>query len=555
MKSKYLRAAPRHGASGVPRRSRIVRPRYLFANILVTGGIVLGLELAASRILTPFFGVSLYVWSGILSVTLIALALGYKGGGIIAAKAGRGRALLFFAAAGAMAALWLDICLWTYPYIFWTLADFNLVAGSIAACWYLLFLPLVILSALNPLLIALLADERSTGDHGAGSVFFISTVGSVLGVFMVAYGLLPHLTNYRTVDVLALASATLSLTGLLMIRDFTNRMFRIFFFLTVAAFLIAAATLLSGGLERFAYDVTYKGWAWHVVHAEPSSFGNLKVIDCTKGQVSFRMLLNDGMVQNEIMRPSRSIDLFTYALENLAFAAAPGARKALVLGIGAGVVPTAFAKHAIDVQAVDINRKMVKVAKDYLGFKTDNIRIEIQDARPAVRHCRRDNDIVAVDLFHDDGIPEHLVTREFFSDIKSCMSDRGVMVMNSFMKTDAPQAQYALLQTIAAVFGEVYFAREALGPGSNFTSAFIVVRKGGPVGPLDVSLSDVPSFLTRSLSESVKTAEIFKPGDPALRGAPVLSDVSNQWKYLDYPMELAYRRISVTVIPWQILMN
>ena len=53
--------------------------------IFITGGAILALELLASRILTPYFGVSLYIWSGILSITLVSLAAGYWYGGRLAA--------------------------------------------------------------------------------------------------------------------------------------------------------------------------------------------------------------------------------------------------------------------------------------------------------------------------------------------------------------------------------------------------------------------------------------------------------------------------------------
>ena len=161
-----------------------MKPPFLFAKILTTGGIVLGLELAASRVMTPFFGVSLYVWSAVLSVTLIALALGYKAGGILAARLGHDGTMLFFAAAAGLAAVWMNITAWTYPFLFAPLAAADLVLGSIVACLYMLLVPLVILSALNPALVALLRD-RDGADHGAGNVFFVSTVGSVLGIFVV----------------------------------------------------------------------------------------------------------------------------------------------------------------------------------------------------------------------------------------------------------------------------------------------------------------------------------------------------------------------------------
>ena len=50
--------------------------------IFVTGAAILALQLLASRIMAPFFGVSLYIWTGILSITLLCLASGYYVGGI-----------------------------------------------------------------------------------------------------------------------------------------------------------------------------------------------------------------------------------------------------------------------------------------------------------------------------------------------------------------------------------------------------------------------------------------------------------------------------------------
>ena len=45
--------------------------------ILVTGAAILAVQLIASRIMGAFFGVSLYIWTGILSITLLCLAVGY----------------------------------------------------------------------------------------------------------------------------------------------------------------------------------------------------------------------------------------------------------------------------------------------------------------------------------------------------------------------------------------------------------------------------------------------------------------------------------------------
>ena len=532
-----------------------MKPFWLFAKILVTGGAVLALELAASRILTPFFGVSLYVWSAILSVTLIALALGYKFGGDLTRRLDKRRALLLYSAAGALAGLWLNLCVWTYPLLFRPLSDFSLVGGSILACLYLLFVPLVILSALNPLLVLLLAEDQK-GDAGAGRVFFVSTIGSVLGVFAAAFGLMPYLTNYQTVVVLAVFLSTVSLFLLCMMRDFRAPDFRAVFAVSAVSLVIGMATLFSGGLERVEGPIMFNNMQWRIVHTQPSFFGQLQIVDIQTGNgATRRNLFNDGLMQNQFGPGGQSSTLYTYALERLALAAAHKPQKALVLGAGAGVIPAAFAEAGIDVHAVDINPAIVKISRDYLGFDPSSISIAYEDARMSARHCTRDYDIVAVDLFRGDGIPEHLSTREFFADVHACLKPGGVMVMNSFMHVTDPKAEYALVKTIGTVFGDVAFIARRPRHNPDFTVAFIVTRKDAEIGPLRPDLENMPPLMRSQLAEAMTDLRIITPDDAQMQDYPVLTDISNQWKHLAYSSELAYRRSIASQLPWQILMN
>lgn len=525
-----------------------MKSSYLLTKIFLTGAIVLGLELAASRIMTPFFGVSLYVWSGILSVTLIALALGYKWGGDIAAKTSPDKLLLLYASAGGIAALWVDLCLWTYPAMFKVLSLQHLVVGSIAACFYLLFVPLIVLSGLNPLLVALLSQGKSAGDHGAGRVFFVSTVGSVFGVFAVAYGLLQYLTNYQTVALLALFSALLSIVMLLILGRRGSKLWMQSIILSVAAFGIAVLTLCGGGLERLK-EVSFNGMIWKTLAVKPSYFGGLRAVELQKpGDTNVMVLLNDGLIQNTFSGPGISASTYSYALEQLSYAAGGADPKtALVLGVGGGAIPMSFDQAGIAVDAVDINRDIVDMGREHFGFETGNINIIIEDARIAVRHCTKKYDIVSVDLFHADGVPEHLVTREFFADIKSCMNKDAVMTMNTFMMEEHPEPEYALLRTIADVFGGVYFV-----PGRN---AYIVARNGAPVGPLQISTTSFPAALAPPFFHSLSQARTIMAHDPVLKDAPVITDVANHWKHLARPVEEMSRRVLVTQMPWQVMVN
>src|SRR5262245_30061055 len=161
----------------------------LHAILFVSGAAVLALELLASRIMTPYFGVSLYIWTGILSITLIALAAGYWAGGKLAHErdgrvARAERLVRLYALMPALAALAVVAACLVYPWLFAALARTDLVLGAFAACLVLLFVPLAAASAMNPLLVAItiVRGGGRGGDAGAGAVFGVSTLGSVAGV-------------------------------------------------------------------------------------------------------------------------------------------------------------------------------------------------------------------------------------------------------------------------------------------------------------------------------------------------------------------------------------
>ena len=137
-----------------------------YTKLALTGAIILGLEIVASRILTPFFGVSLNVWSSILAVTLIALAVGYKFGGFLSNRLQFPSLVAYFVGSGVFSAAWLNLSFLSYPILLGRLADWGLIAGSIASCFYLIFIPLLLFSSLNSALIAILSNAKySNTEH------------------------------------------------------------------------------------------------------------------------------------------------------------------------------------------------------------------------------------------------------------------------------------------------------------------------------------------------------------------------------------------------------
>jgi hypothetical protein len=137
------------------------------ALIFATGAATLALEVLASRIMTPYFGVSFYIWAGILSITLTFLAVGYSFGGWLTRRLDRSGTEFVFLAAPPLSALSIVAACLLFPPAFPALAQLSLIGGSFAGGILLLALPLVVLSATNPLLVALMREVVDGGDGGA----------------------------------------------------------------------------------------------------------------------------------------------------------------------------------------------------------------------------------------------------------------------------------------------------------------------------------------------------------------------------------------------------
>ena len=159
----------------------------LYLTVTITGAAVMILELLGTRIIGPFYGVSLYVWSSLIAVTLIALALGYFLGGLIADRypAVRLTHVILVAAFTTVAVPFMSgpILRLTDP--------FGLRAGAFISALLLFTLPLTALAMVGPYVIKRTTRDLSGVGTASGTVYAISTVGSVVGTLLLGFFLLP----------------------------------------------------------------------------------------------------------------------------------------------------------------------------------------------------------------------------------------------------------------------------------------------------------------------------------------------------------------------------
>ena len=519
--------------------------------IFLTGAVTLALEVLASRIMTPYFGVSLYIWSGILSITLTFLAIGYHYGGRWS-RAGTGRSLEFrFLALPVVSAASISVAAAIYPAVFRTLSQMNLIVGSFIGATLLLALPLIALSALNPLLIGLQRGDKDAGDAGAGRIFFISTVGSVAGVVVTAFVFIPNISNYRAILVLAIAMCALAATfagaskglsaaerrriyaGSLIVASFC------------ASFLVGKDRYLKLMSEVAPGDLVFE------VRAEYASvFGTIKVAEARRrdGQGSAeRYFVQDGLVQNRTRLDNTSVSMYTYVLESLVHAYAPEARNVVVLGLGAGVVPRHLKADGLEVSVVEINPMALEAAAKNFGFDARGMRVHIEDARTFVRNCRNSYDAAAVDLFVGDNVPDYLLTREFFADLRRCLRPGGAFAMNAFFDDENDESNRRLLATVAVAFPNLFVSPTQ---GGNF---FIVGSSGSAPRAVTVDFSRVPAELAASVRMAVSGSRLV-PWDFYRYATPV-SDDHNIFGVLLADTNMAYRRFLAGLLPASMLVN
>lgn len=527
--------------------------------IFITGGVVLSLELLSSRILNPYFGVSLYIWTGILSITLIALSIGYHRGGVISdVNDGEGapvRAELEyrFLLLPAESSIALAIVCALYPWVFYDLARINLVFGAFVASAFLLLVPLVSLSSMNPILIAMSSSSKGDGGAGrsAGRVFFISTIGSVAGVLVTAFLFIPNMTNYSSVLSLGVLLSLMSLAvGFKSDALTAGKRKKVVAVSATGLVLCGVLLAFSSTYLKKSEAVAFGERSWKIEKEYASVFGNIKVVKIDGKETVY---YQGGHRQSHIDERGRSVVAYTYGMEALVTGARPKPRSALVLGLAGGVIPMALAREGLQVEVVEIIPEALDVAREFFRFDDKSVKVYLADARTFVKECSKGYDAVLVDLFHGDTVPEYVVTSEFYRDIKGCLEPGGLVVLNTVVPHGRFMGEYYhILRTLKSVYGtvEIFFDEKELSDDRPFT--VYVVAKDGKTD-LDVTLEDVPEPLRESLTAQLKSPQ---PLDKAmLDKAAVLTDEHNFYPFLNAGVHLAYHKAVLIAKPRFFLVN
>ncbi len=460
-----------HGLSFImaqgPASSSIPRV-YLLVTALVTGAIVMALEILGSRLLAPVFGNSLFVWGALIGVILAAMSSGYAFGGW-ASDRYRVAAVL----------TWLLLASGTWTLLMSWMGQVTILkvaraiedprwGPSLAAC-VLLAPPAFGLSGVMPALLRLaVVDMGYLGRH-AGSMIALSTVGSLAGTWGTAFFLLSWL---GTQTLVASLGAIQVLLGLLWLLQGSARITKL------------AGLFLSGLLIICWHVFGQAPVVAGVVHQEDSPYQQVRVRD----DDLFRYLVLDRTWHAVMWRADPTTLFLPYSqLMVAAVALAPEPKRGLILGHGGGSLAKwlAMVWPELELDVVEFDPVVVQMAEQYFLYRPPaNHHVFVKDARVFLRDTHETYDVIWVDAFARHLIPFHLTTVEFFSLLRARLNPHGVIALNLASSGEGGDVQRAsaVVQTLRTSFPTVEsFAVKGPWRAHQTTAENLIFLGGSPI--------------------------------------------------------------------------
>lgn len=495
--------------------------------VFLAGSALLGLEIAASRVLAPYFGNSLYVWGALIGIVLAGLSTGYWVGGAIADRYPTPRLLVAMLGAASLLVLAIPFA---DGWVLDRLVDWDPGPrlNPLLATIFLFGAQSVILGTVSPIAVRLKAHSLDQLGRTAGRLFAISTAGSIAGTFATSFWLIPELGTDQVLAsaavALMLAAAAVALVERLALAGALA--------LALAGASVGAVVSLAPDKGGTVAGSQLRNWSpvyrqqrdedrsgsledtqsgYTILHTKDSQYHRIAVVeDDDSRYLRFDSSFQSGMYVDD---PFRTRFEYSDYLQ-LPFAYRPGTRRILYIGLGGGSAPKRTWRDfpATQIEVVELDPEVVDVAYEYFDVPRDpRLRIEVEDGRRFLANNDGPWDAIVIDAFYSDSIPFHLATREFLELARSRLAPGGVVstnIIGAVRGTDSRLFR-SMLRTYRTVFPTVAI-HPVLGEGERNLDAIrnVILVAGDGAAPSK-------EFLQERWAEVRKQA----PGAPDLTAA------------------------------------
>ncbi|MGZ4975694.1 MAG: fused MFS/spermidine synthase [Methylobacter sp.] len=448
----------------------------LYLTVFLTGASVMVIELLGTRMIAPFYGASLYVWSSLISVTMIALAIGYFIGGLWADKAKRtGLSLII-----ALAAVFTLLIPWVTRVVLLATDPLGLRAGAFVSALVLFSPSLTMLGMVGPFAIKLSTSRLDGVGASAGSIYAVSTVGSVVGTLVLGFFLFPLIGSREILIGLGISLLILAVV----VAIYEQRQLGVTIAILPSLLLAIMAAFLLPKVVSAGHVVSTGGKSFQILSERESLYGWVRVIE--EPARDLRFLTSDASMIGAASISNGKSRLGYQEIVNLIPALAPKMSRALIIGLGAGHMAKTLNDHyGIVADTLEIDPAVADAASNYFGFKPTGQAI-VGDARYEIGHLKGPYDLIIHDCFTGGSEPAHLLTIETLTQLKGLLSNNGILAVNFVaFASDKSAALSSVSRTIEQVFPHqsVFIAE----PGEDYND-FIFLAAGRPIDLASKSL-------------------------------------------------------------------
>jgi predicted membrane-bound spermidine synthase len=437
-----------------------VRRPVVFASVIVfiASFCTLVIELVAGRVLAPYVGVSLYTWTSIIGVVLAGISGGAWAGGWVADRRPAASTLAWLLLASGFAAMVIA------PATSLLAADDGLLANLglattllqrvVVLSLLLFFLPAFLLGMISPVAVKLAVRELDTAGSVVGRIYAISTLGSIAGTFVTGFWLVARFGTRATLIGVGVALiVTALLAGLF------GRIGRAAGALAIAMAL-AYTFVGPGALPPPEQNALFAPRDNGVVHEEESQYYTIRVERTIRPDTGGAMhaLHLDHLVHSyaDLDDPDHLEYGYLRIFNDVAGAAMERTERPRYLFIGGGgyTLPRLLSRYHADVEVVEIDPAVTRVARRYFGVSRQlPIRTFNEDARAFAMREHDAYDVIFIDAFNDLSVPYHLTTREFTQSLARLLRPGGAIVANLVDHYDQGRFLVSYAKTLESVFG------------------------------------------------------------------------------------------------------
>ncbi|NLX19733.1 MAG: fused MFS/spermidine synthase [Desulfobulbus sp.] len=400
------------------------------------------IEMTGSRVLAPSLGSSLIVWTSLIGIILASISIGAWLGGCLADQQPHPRVLgrIILLASWATAAIGLS-----KTWVLATLQNFGdlQIASVTAAC--ALFAPAaLLLGMVPPFAIRLcLPDHRHSG-RISGSIYAISSIGSIVGTFLAGFVLIAWVGStailFVTAVLLGLASWLVNTEDNLL-KGTSVILFLLFLYISYQQ------KQWCGQQGFYDYDTPYNRVLIYTSKENSSDRLTREMVTGPLGRQSAMYLDSP----TELVLPyTHFFRLFEYYQ--------PQTKRMLVLGGGGYSFPKyALSRYAdISIDVVEIDSEITQLARQHFGLSDhERLRLIEEDARMFLKKVRNPYDVIICDVFNSHySIPFHLVTAEAMQLLRNATKPDGVILINLLASINGIASEFykTMRATVSRVF-------------------------------------------------------------------------------------------------------